>query len=190
MTKNTIYLILFLLLSISLSCKESNSPTVATDDQPSITNQTYTNPNIGLTVSFPADWTMQMNVPVNGYDALLMAEKNIQVNIPPNVTILIEKLDSKPPMDVLLSGVEDLLPDMLENVEIIETSVTEINGYECGEITYTFTEGTNHIKQQQFYIFNKMFIIIMNFSTDKENYSSYQSDFAKIQNSFELLGDE
>jgi hypothetical protein len=186
MKKNILCLILFLSLIISMACKNSDSPTAATDDQPSITNQTYTNPNIGLSVSFPEDWTLQMNVPVNGYDALLVAEKNIQVNIPPSVIILNEKMDSKPPMDALLSGVEDALPDMLENVEIIEKSIIEINGYECGEITYTFTDGENQIKQQQLYIFHKMFVIMMNFTTDKENFSSYQSDFSKIRNSVEL----
>jgi hypothetical protein len=186
MKKNRLYFILFLLVTIALSCKNSDTPTNATNDQPSINDQTYKNPYIGLTVSFPEDWTMQMNVPVAGYDALLVAEKNIQVNIPPNVIILNEKIDSKPPMDALLSGVEDALPGMLENVEIIEQRIIELNGYECGEITYTFTEGDNQIKQQQLYFFNKIYLIMMNFSTDKENFSSYQSDFSKIKNSIEL----
>jgi len=179
--------LLLLLVVIGLACQNSEDPMDNTNDmQPNITNHTYTNPIIGLSITFPDDWSMQMNVEVNSYDALLLAEKDTQSDILPGVTIIVEESNTKPPMDALLSGVTDLLPTMLDNVDIVEEKTTLINGNECGEIIYTFSEGNVHFKQKQLYFFNKMFIIVISFNAAKDTYDLFLNDLTFIQDSIEL----
>ncbi len=156
--------LLVVLQVLFFSCGESDSPTNSTpNDQPFISDQTYTNQQIGLVVTFPEGWTMQMDVPVSGYDATLFAEKTTSSGIPPNIAIICQESNSRPTMEVLLSGVADQLPGMLENVNILDHNVTQKNGIECGEIVYTFTDQEITYKQKQLYYFNKIFIIVITF---------------------------
>ena len=177
----------FVLFIFLTACNSSDSPSQSGDSlQPSIINQTYNNPQIGLSITLPDDWSMQMNVEVNNYDALLLAEKDTQSDILPSVTIIVEESNAKPPMDALLSGVTDLLPTMLDNVDILEEKITLINGNECAEIVYTFSVGDVQFKQKQLYFFNKMFIIVISFNAHEDNYDLFLNDLAVIQHSIVL----
>jgi hypothetical protein len=177
----------FVLFIFLTACNSSDSPSQSGDSlQPNIINQTYNNPQIGFSVTFPDDWSMTMNVKIGEYDAALFAEKDIQLSIRPNVTVILEGANSKPPMDALLSGVKDLLPTMLDNVDILEEKITLINGNECAEIIYTFSEEDVHFKQKQLYFFNKMFIIVISFNATKDTYDSFLNDLTFIQDSIEL----
>ena len=179
--------LLILLQGLFFSCGESDSPTNSTpNDQPYISDQTYTNQQIGLEVTVPEDWTMQMDVPVNGYDAILLAEKTVSSGIPPSLTIIYQESNSRPTMEILISGVADQLPGMLENVNILDQKITQKNGMECGEIVYTFTDEEMTYKQKQLYYFNKIFIIVITFNSDEDLFDSQINDLNYIQDSIRL----
>jgi hypothetical protein len=95
-------------------------------------------------------------------------------------------MSSKAAMEVILNGVEDQLPALLENVAVLEKEVVILNGYECGEITYTFTEQSVTYKQKQLYYYNKTFLIIIGYLAKPDIFDTYYSDFNTIQNSIVL----
>jgi len=173
-------------LLFCLGCSKE-SPTESTDNQqPFIKEKTYTNPQIGFIVTFPVDWTMQMDVPISDYTASLYAEKEVPMSDNPVIALLTQTMDAKPPMDIMLDNVAEQLPLMLENVTILDKKVIMLNGYECGELTYSFTEAGILYKQKQLYYFNKTFIIIIGYTAIPAIFEVYLNDFNTIQDSIIL----
>jgi len=186
--KHIFVIVIVSITLISISCNNSESPTETKDQStPYIDNHTYVNPQVGLSLTVPLDYNLEMNVNIGDYTAIVSGEKNIQLEDKPGFKVVSESSTAKPPITALIDGAADLLPAMLEDLNISEKSVGMLNGFEYGKIVYTFTQDQIVYKQEQIYYYNKMFIIVITFHSTAEQFEFFADEFDAIHESIELM---
>ncbi len=126
------------------------------DDPRSIQGNKYSNPAIGLSLQFPADWQLTLDEKFGAVSLDLVARGPAVSNFSPNVTVIIEKHDgSAVDWNQLLSAIQSQLQAQIPDLGNYTDTVLSKGGFDYAEIGYTTLSQGNLLKGRQSFLLKK-----------------------------------
>ncbi len=182
----TIKLISILLLLFVSACSEDS----LTEPESTVylNGQTYTNKTIGIEISAPADWHLEMNKDVVGMQALLVGTKPISSSIGASFNIISNSAVGISSCRDLLTATESYIAGTFTDALIENSQILNVNGFECAEIICHFTYNGITLKQKQIlFLSNLKVSVSVTFTTEKESYNLVENDFESIIKSIKKI---
>lgn len=170
------------------SCKNSSDDPASPEPAAKITGQTYTNTELGIQMTAPANWTLQQNVKVNGYDALLMGTYTKSTGFQPTFTVISTAISGQSDTETLITNAERTLHQMFSSVVIESKRGVAINGFQCAELVYSFMTNNVAIKQKMLtWPCSSSMLVTVTFNAQADQYNDISKDFDAIQNSLKKI---
>lgn len=182
----TLKLISVIILLFTIACSE-DSPT-SPEKTVNLNGQTYSNGIIGFEITAPEDWILQTNQNVEGIQTLLIGTKSKNEGVTTSFNVISGDANGMKTATELVNSSRDYIAKTFPSVTFEELQTKNINGFDCGELVYSFSYNGVNLKQKQllFLCGNKVSVAVT-FTAGKYNYNSVQNDFNLITNSLKTL---
>ncbi len=175
-----------LFLFFLLACSEDSS--TAPEKSVYIEGQTYRNEIIGIELTTPKDWELQMDQEVGGMSALLVGTRSNFNGIPPSFNLITNNANGIKSASALLNASETYITNTFNQVKFESAEVRTINGCECAELIYSFMYEGVELKQKQIlFLCSEELSTALTFTAGKYNYDQISAEFDFITNSLKKL---
>ncbi|MBD3360850.1 hypothetical protein GF366_03550 [Candidatus Peregrinibacteria bacterium] len=171
---------LFLSILILTACSQKYEP------KDTIANFVrYENTEKGVAMQYPTEWMKDESAPGTLISFMSPLEGDND-QFQENVSIAVQKLDKKYDLeefvDISVSEIEKLYPDMN-----MEKSNTELDGNEAFKVVYDFKQFNFHFKSMQVYSIVNNSIYIVTFVSEYDNYDKYINTVNKMVGTMEIF---
>lgn len=182
----TLKFISILLLLFVNACSEDSL--TEPESRVYLNGQTYKNKTIGLEISAPSDWLLEMNKDVVGMQALLVGTKPISNSIGASFNIISNSANGISSCRDLLTATESYIAGTFPDASIENSQIININGFECAQIICLFTYNGITLKQKQIlFLSNLKVSVSVTFTIEKDSYQIVENDFESIINSIKKI---
>jgi len=165
-----------LILSTALvlfSCTSTVTDSISTQDN------LYDNSSKGISLQFPATWTLALNQTIQQYHVDLVAKAPENAMFTPNVNIIYEIHSGTTDWSQILATAHSQLQTMYTDLSNYSDSLLTSNGVQYAEISYTTSLNGYSLKVRQDLVLNRGRDITITY-TDLSTRFDGNSDFLSI----------
>ncbi len=172
---------LFLILALTLSgCLDP-----AEDEQTNVIDNRYFNHTLGLSLQFPRNWRVEMNVPHFEDTVAVRADGPQGEEFPPLAALQYFEFDGPEDPRSLMGYYKAYLSEYIKDMQGYQESVFTQNGLELGRVQYSSSvHGTVRTYQEIFFVRRGYLVSV--FMADKANRFDGKGEMTSIRESISM----